>query len=468
MPEISVIVPLYNARKYLQEAIDSVLAQTFQDFEIIVVDDCSTDGSWELVNRLYGENDNVCLYRHENNKTAGGARNTGLEHAKGKYIAFLDSDDLYMPETLEIMHKVAEKYGAEVVHSPGCLVPQGDQEQVRTTDEFRTILFDDMPASQEPVLVSEEKAYRVELWARRKLYGTIWNKLFRRDFLDEHHIRFEENLVPGQDAIFLFRCVFYARIYLWIPDIFYIYRRPVTSVTRKKRDAKFIAMQAKNIAAKIKALDTYMGDIPWFSDKPEVQDKVREFAIIDTAPSFIQQGYHSQGLLEGSEEEIRQAFKDIYGEQGYFAYWYFHHYHMLKAGAGGTNEGQSYIFPYHLFQEGERTVIYGAGESGQSFYQQLQRQNYLKPVGIVDKRAKELKTPDFPVQPVEDLKKMDFDAILIAVINEKAAKEIKAALIAMGIGAEKIRWQGDAYAKDDYYNNYYFPLLRESNQSKQK
>ena len=55
MPEISVIVPLYNARKYLQEAIDSVLSQTFQDFEVIVIDDCSTDGSWELCNELYGQ-----------------------------------------------------------------------------------------------------------------------------------------------------------------------------------------------------------------------------------------------------------------------------------------------------------------------------------------------------------------------------------------------------------------------------
>ncbi|MBO6293061.1 MAG: hypothetical protein J6N51_12540, partial [Selenomonas sp.] len=244
-----------------------------------------------------------------------------------------------------------------------------------------------------------------------------------------------------------------------------IYRRPATSVTRKKRDAKFIAMQAKNIAAKITALDAYIGAISWFSDKPDLQDKVREFAIIDTDPPFIQQGYHSQGLLEGSEEEIRQAFKDIYGEQGYFAYWYFHHYHLLKAGAGGANEGQSYIFPYHLFQEGERTVIYGAGESGQSFYRQLQRQNYLKPVGIVDKRAKELNTPDFPVQPVEDLKNMDFDALLIAVINEKAAREIKAMLIQMGILEAKIRWQGSAYTSSDFYQNYYFPLLRKCNKS---
>ena len=459
MPEISVIVPLYNARKYLQEAIDSVLAQTFQDFEIIVVDDCSTDGSWELASKLYGENDKVKLYRHECNKTAGGARNTGITYAKGRYIAFLDSDDLYMPKALEILHKAAEKYDAEVVHSPGCLIPQGDQEHIAVTDEFRTIIFDDMPAWDKPVLISDDKAYRVELWARRKLYGTIWNKLFRKDFLDKHHTCFEENLVPGQDAIFLFRCVFHARNYLWMPDSFYIYRRPATSVTRKKRDARFIAMQAKNIAAKIKALDTYMGDIPWFSDKLEVQDKVREFAIIDTDPSFIQQGYHSQGLLEGGEAEIRQAFKDLYGEQGYFAYWYFHHYHLLKAGVGATNEGQSYIFPYHLFQEGERTVIYGAGESGRSFYRQLQRQNYLKPAGIVDKRAKELKTPDFPVQPVEDLKNMDFDALLIAVINEKAAREIKASLLELGIAEYKIRWQGNVYTTDDYYQNYYFPLL---------
>ena len=465
MPEISVIMPLYNARKYLQEAIDSVLSQTFQDFEVIVIDDCSTDGSWELCNELYGHNDKIRLYRHEQNQTAGGARNTGLEHAQGKYIAFLDSDDLYMPEALATMHKAAEEHGAEVVHSPGCLIPQGDQEHVAAADAFRTIIFDDMPIWEKATLLSADKEYRIRQWAGRKLYGTIWNKMFRRDFLEEYGIRFETDVWPGEDAIFLFRCVFYAERYVCIPDVFYIYRRPATSATRKKRDAKFIAMQAKNIAAKIKALDTYIDVIPWFSDKPELQDKVREFAICDTDPSFIQQGYHSQGLIAGSMADIRQVFKELYGKQGYFAYWYFHHYHLAKAGAGAADESQSYIFPYHLFKEGERIVIYGAGESGRSFYRQLQRQNYLKPVGIVDKRARELNTPDFPVQPVEDLKNMDFDALLIAVINEKAAREIKAMLIQMGIVEAKIRWQGSAYTSSDFYQNYYFPLLRKCNKS---
>ena len=211
MPEISVIVPLYNARKYLQEAVDSVLSQTFQDFEIIVIDDCSTDGSWELANRLYGEHEKVSLYRHECNMTAGGARNTGLEHAQGKYIAFLDSDDLYMPEALATMHRAAEQYSAEVVHSPGCLIPQGNQEQVSTTDGFRTIIFDDMPASDKPVLIPEDKAYRVKYWASRKLYGTIWNKLFRKDFL-EGQIHFPNNMVIAKRDIYLDYCNFMFKV----------------------------------------------------------------------------------------------------------------------------------------------------------------------------------------------------------------------------------------------------------------
>ena len=108
-PAISVIIPMYNTEAYIRECVDSVLAQTFQDFEIIVIDDCSTDGSWELANSLYGKNDKVSLYRHGCNKTAGGARNTGIEHAKGKYIAFLDSDDLYKPDALAIMRGAAEE-----------------------------------------------------------------------------------------------------------------------------------------------------------------------------------------------------------------------------------------------------------------------------------------------------------------------------------------------------------------------
>ena len=466
MPEISVIVPLYNAKPYIQEAIDSVLRQTFQDFEVIIVDDASTDGSYELCQRLYGNNEKIRLYRHEMNKTAGGARNTGLEQVRGKYIAFLDSDDLYMPKALEILHRAAEIYQAEVVHSPGCLVPTGDQEHIDIGAGFRTIIFDKMPVEEKPVLLPEDKSYRVEQWASRRLYGTIWNKLVRKDFLDRHGIKFEEGILPGEDALFLFRCVMYAVNYVRIPEVFYIYRRPETSATHGKKDAGYLALQTRNMLKKIRCLDAYMGEMTYFAEQGEMQDKVKAFAILDTDPYFVQPGYYSGGLVDGKDEAIKKVFQDIYGADGFFAYWFFHQYHLQKAGQASQADSGGYVFPYHLFQEGERVAIYGAGEAGRAFYSQLVGKSYVKLAGIVDRKAEEIATPDFPVKPVEELQVMDFDAVLISVINGKAAGEIRESLMELGIKADKIRWQGNAYAKDDYYNNYYFPLLRKNNQAR--
>lgn len=100
-PVVSVITPVYNAEKFLQETIDSVLKQTYKDYEYLLVDDCSTDSSADIV-KEYAENDNRVKYiKLKENSGAAVARNTGLEHAQGRYIAFVDSDDLWYPEKLE-------------------------------------------------------------------------------------------------------------------------------------------------------------------------------------------------------------------------------------------------------------------------------------------------------------------------------------------------------------------------------
>ena len=147
MPEISVIIPVYNTSAYLQECVDSVLAQTYQDFEIILVDDCSTDNSLALARLLYGHNNKVQIIHREKNGTAGAARNEGLKRAKGKYIAFIDSDDLFLPQALEYLYRRAEEYHADVVHSAGCLLPNGDMEHIRVEDDFRTLIFDQLESS---------------------------------------------------------------------------------------------------------------------------------------------------------------------------------------------------------------------------------------------------------------------------------------------------------------------------------
>ncbi|MES2225114.1 MAG: glycosyltransferase family 2 protein [Patescibacteria group bacterium] len=100
MPLVSVIIPAFNREKYLEAAVRSVLAQTLADIEVLIVDDASTDATPAIVDRLAQEDSRVRVIHHAENKYRSGALNTGLDHASGSYISFLDSDDYYLPDKL--------------------------------------------------------------------------------------------------------------------------------------------------------------------------------------------------------------------------------------------------------------------------------------------------------------------------------------------------------------------------------
>ena len=97
---VSIVMPLYNARAYLEEAIESVLAQSFQDWELIVVDDCSTDGSKELAELFARRDSRISVYSNAHNCGAAATRTFGLRYVTGDYLAFLDADDIWLPEKL--------------------------------------------------------------------------------------------------------------------------------------------------------------------------------------------------------------------------------------------------------------------------------------------------------------------------------------------------------------------------------
>ena len=101
MPKISVITSTFNRSKRLKKTIDSVLNQEFKDFELIIVDDCSTDDTKKVI-ESYNDDRIVPIYREENHGHDGKPKNEGLKIAKGEYITFLDDDDLYYPEALKI------------------------------------------------------------------------------------------------------------------------------------------------------------------------------------------------------------------------------------------------------------------------------------------------------------------------------------------------------------------------------
>lgn len=113
-PKVSVIIPVYNTEEYIEECIESVLNQTFQDFEIICVDDGSTDRSADIIQGYCTRDKRIALHKQKNS-FSGVARNTGVSLAKGKYIQFLDSDDFLENNALEMTVKKAEETSADVV-----------------------------------------------------------------------------------------------------------------------------------------------------------------------------------------------------------------------------------------------------------------------------------------------------------------------------------------------------------------
>lgn len=118
MSIVSVIMPCYNAGLYIEQAIKSVLAQTFKDWELLIIDDCSTDHSASIIKR-YQEQDSRIRYFETDRPSGSPAipRNIGIENAKGKYFAFLDSDDVWLPEKLQEQFSFIEKKGYQFVFS---------------------------------------------------------------------------------------------------------------------------------------------------------------------------------------------------------------------------------------------------------------------------------------------------------------------------------------------------------------
>lgn len=109
MPKVSVLMPAYNAEKYIAESIESILNQTFQDFELIIIDDCSSDNTWNIMQEYAKKDDRINIFKNEKNLGIGGNRNRLINLARGKYIVWQDNDDISLPERVEKQYTYMEE-----------------------------------------------------------------------------------------------------------------------------------------------------------------------------------------------------------------------------------------------------------------------------------------------------------------------------------------------------------------------
>lgn len=214
-PKISVIIPVYNAGKYIRECVASVQAQTMSDFELILVNDGSTDNSSALCHEMTETDARIRVIDIENSGPAH-ARNVGIDAAMGKYLSFIDSDDIVSPEYLEKLLFAAENFCVDIAMC-GSITTYPDGSKVNLKSDFRTNEVFDKSNIEKYLLPS----YFVP--GKSGGISCLWNKLYRRELLQDKGIRLDEKRVRAEDWLFNLQCLLAYPRFVVIDDILYNY-----------------------------------------------------------------------------------------------------------------------------------------------------------------------------------------------------------------------------------------------------
>lgn len=212
---VTIICPFYNVEKFIKRCIESVLNQTYQHIELILIDDCGVDSSLDIVKSLVLNNTSeksVRLISHEHNKGVGEARNTGIQYSTGDYLFFLDSDDFLFPYSIELLVDLSNRNMVDVVGGSYQITDSGQ-------DDFR--IYSGMYYGEEVI----KAFYYLKKWD-----CVCWNLLIKTSVIKDHYITFPQ-LKYSEDVFFLFQLYLHVKSILLIPDITYVYEKNQTSIT---------------------------------------------------------------------------------------------------------------------------------------------------------------------------------------------------------------------------------------------
>ena len=209
-PLISVIVPVYKAEKYLPACLDSLLGQTYQNFELLLVDDGSPDKYWEILQQYAARDARVRIFRKENGGVSS-ARNFGLRQAKGEYIGFVDSDDFVAPQYLEWMHRALQQTNTELAVCGYRKVPkEADPAGIA-------------PAAEKPEIKTFLLAeYSFDYTQCEAANQYVWRILYKRSLCKE--LYFDEQLFIGEDTFFFVQVLLQAKGLALVKAPLYFYR----------------------------------------------------------------------------------------------------------------------------------------------------------------------------------------------------------------------------------------------------
>lgn len=220
MIKLSVIIPVYGVERFISRCLDSVFSiNLLQDeYEILCIDDCSQDSSVEIIERYQSTHPNLMLLRHSENKRQGGARNTGIRSAKGKYIIFVDADDCIPLYDLAGLLDYMEDNGLELILGAANILSENGE-----TKRWGSAPLDESPIMTGPSLFTDGYIHRIA-------YGVVWLGIYLSELVRRTK-PFVEN-IPYEDTDWTLQCAYLARRVQYRPVILYNYIQNPVSTTR--------------------------------------------------------------------------------------------------------------------------------------------------------------------------------------------------------------------------------------------
>lgn len=283
MKLLSVIVPVYNSQKWLSDCLDSLLCQDLspEEYEIICVDDGSTDASTDIISDFKRQYPNVRLIKKENGGVSD-ARNVGLENIFGKYVWFVDSDDLIRPNCFGFLKTILEEHGPETISFKIKMVP----EDYKITEDT------------EPLVYTIDNSL--------KSYNNVWASIISADLIQQHNIRFQCKLRYGEDTLFQYYVYMYRmgnRASITVKNDLYFYRQQSDSAMHHKT----VGAYDTHVQNLIELARIYQADYDRkiVSDEIKIKEvKMRQYMAIEGALT----------ILPKSQYPLKDILKTLKGE----------------------------------------------------------------------------------------------------------------------------------------------------------
>ncbi len=382
LPLVSVIVPVYNVKLYLEECLDSIIAQTYKNLEILLVDDGSGDGSAEICD-MYADKDFRIKVYHQENCGVVTARRSGVRQAAGRYVCFIDADDkiesgmiAFLVENIETCDLITSACFHETASGTYEIWKDALEPGIYKEERLRylidnMILCHNLPeVGLQPYMVL--KMYRAEL---------------AKEIIEKVNV----HISYSEDRDFLYQCVLKAESVRITHACFYYYRYRADSAMNKVN---------KNFLHDLNGL--YLSLERAFANHEQKESLLRQLQ------NFVVMRLYSTARFMGFFPEI---------------------------GMGG------YVFPFSDMESGSSVILYGAGKVGRAYYWQIWRQKLIKIVLWVDKDWKKYENQSVPVHSPELIGTYEYTYLVIAVKEKELADEIRRSLIKQGVPGEKILWR---------------------------